>query len=121
MAPKTVAFTSSATPAHKSRATPDSSDREHKPGPPTLPLADLVGLARGAADDDQRRRRLGGLELTPDRPFDGDRAAGGHVHLLAVERRQRSAALDDVQLLLARLAVLVLGDEDVAGVLRHAR
>ena len=53
------------------------------------------------------------------RPFDRDGAAGGHVDLLAVERRHRGTALDDVQLLLARRAVLVLGDEDVAGVLRH--
>ena len=42
----------------------------------------------------------------------------GTRDLLAVQRRLHLAGVDEVELLLARLGLVVLGDEDVAGVLR---
>src|SRR5436305_12041621 len=83
-----------------------------------LPGADLVRLAGRAADHDQRRRRRRRLELPLRARLAMQERAGRDRRLLAVERRLHLARVDEVQLLLAGLLLGVLGDEDVARVLR---
>src|SRR5579884_2306738 len=83
-----------------------------------LPGADLVRPAGGAADHEQRRRRRCRLEPPLRLRLAGDDRARRELHLLAVEGGHRLAAVDEVELLLAGVHLVVLGDENCARVLR---
>src|SRR5207247_1543927 len=63
-------------------------------------------------------RRGRRLELSAGRALDDHRTPGGNPDRLAVECRERLATVDEVELLLGRSTVLVLGNEHVALVLR---
>ncbi len=85
---------------------------------PDLPAADLVRLARDAADCDERRPRLFG-ERRPLHPgSDEDEGAGRRVQALAVELEPRATLLDEVQLLLLVVRLVVLVDQPVSRLTR---
>src|SRR5436190_12610258 len=83
-----------------------------------LPPADFVRRSRSSADTQQRGRGGRRLDLAGYVRLDADQAAGGHGHALVAERRHHLAGVDEVDLLLAGVAFVVLGDQHLARVLR---
>src|SRR6185437_11540379 len=94
-----------------------SADRRPRPRL-LLPTADLVRRSRRTAHAEDGGGRGGRLDLSGHRRLDAYHAACGHGHALAVERRHHLAGMDEVDLLLAGLALVVLGDQHLARVLR---